>query len=119
MEGFNIRWLTKEIQGIKIWEACVVLFSAVLFGFLITNEPELKHSRDTRLVRNEMKRMGYSNEAEDVVLERTSQAGVYRASVSILGEDGVVIEYWRRITSRSHSWASSQVRIVPYFDYNP
>ena len=62
--------------------------------------------------------MGYCKEAEVVTLDRTSQSGVYRASIPVQGDYGLAIEYWRReVEFWSVPPMMSRVRIVPLHDY--
>ena len=111
----NIARFIEEVRSIKPYTWCIIFLAIVAICFLFINAPELQHSSDTQLVRRELRKMGFVNEAESLVLESTSQAGVYRASIPVQGEDGL-IEYWKR-----HCfivvWPHFHVRMLPYFEY--
>ena len=112
--------LLEEIRSAKLCEICMIVLSVVILGLILINAETLELSRATRMVRTEMRRMGHSEEAAIVTLERAGQTGVFRASIPIQGEDGLVIEYWvmRRISFSSFT-PTPTFRIEPFHDYSP
>ena len=91
--------MSKLINGIKnstLMERGLSLLGIMLISIFLMNTSAHKLARDNRLIRNEIRAMGFYEEAETVVLERAERVRrIYRTSVPIPDGDGRVINYWR------------------------
>ena len=112
-----MRKLIDDIKNSTPIEKCFAVFAIIVISILFINIPANELARNTRLVRNEMRAMGYYDEADAVVLERTGQARVFRASIPVMGDDGLLIEYWKADIRMSFGFpVGGETRVVPFFD---